>query len=363
METQSLAVPGERSLAPTFPRFDAAGRRSAPPSRPFLGYIHAFRALAITFIVAGHAIDLFDWTERPGVERALRIVLGNGTTLFIFIAGFLFQHLLPKFEVKRYYRSKLKNVLLPYALISIPAIVYYTAFAQREKAWPGLYEQPIWAQIAIFLGTGTHVTPLWFIPMIAIFYAIAPLLRRLDRLPGFYLMIPAFLVVSCLVPRANFYVNFVHYFSVYVLGMCVSRHQDWVVDRLRRNRSVAASAAIVVLLAAAEYFLTRESLTYLNLLQKIAFSAFAVGVLARLTSSKVAPWVGVVAECSYGVFFVHSYVLAGFKGLTEFALGCLITGGPEVTFLGLAATLAASIGLVQIVRALLGSKSRVVIGC
>ena len=64
----------------------------------FLGYIHSFRALAILFIVGGHCIDFFNWSEgSAAIERMLRILISNGSVLFVFIAGYLFQHLAIKY--------------------------------------------------------------------------------------------------------------------------------------------------------------------------------------------------------------------------------------------------------------------------
>src|ERR1035438_1198168 len=76
----------------------------------FLRYIHSFRALAIIFIVAAHCIALFDWASIPWQRHLVLSLIPNGTVFFVFIAGFLFQHLSYKFEYRRYLKSKLQNV-------------------------------------------------------------------------------------------------------------------------------------------------------------------------------------------------------------------------------------------------------------
>ena len=43
----------------------------------------------------------------------------GGTALFIFISGFLFQHLSKKFEYKNYLSKKWTNVILPYLFITV----------------------------------------------------------------------------------------------------------------------------------------------------------------------------------------------------------------------------------------------------
>lgn len=89
-----------------------------------LRYVEQFRALAIVMIVAGHAWYMQDWDRGSLAARLSLTIATNGTYLFVFIAGFLFQHLLPKFETWRYYRSKLRNVVLPYLIVSIPGLIW-----------------------------------------------------------------------------------------------------------------------------------------------------------------------------------------------------------------------------------------------
>src|ERR1035438_9678225 len=59
----------------------------------FLRYIHSFRALAIILVVAAHCITLFDWGRTGWPYQLVVSVMPNCTVFFVFIAGFLFQHL------------------------------------------------------------------------------------------------------------------------------------------------------------------------------------------------------------------------------------------------------------------------------
>ena len=90
----------------------------------FLSYIHSLRALAILSIVAVHCLPLFAWDRFRWQDRLLLSLVSNGTVLFVFVAGFLFQYLSYKFEYRRYLKSKLQNVLLPYVCVSLPMIAY-----------------------------------------------------------------------------------------------------------------------------------------------------------------------------------------------------------------------------------------------
>src|SRR5687767_9365862 len=74
----------------------------------FLPYIHNLRGLAILFVVGVHAGGyVTDWQSHPEVNRFLHAIFdpseGNGTVLFLFIGGFLFQHLTHnQFDFKKY---------------------------------------------------------------------------------------------------------------------------------------------------------------------------------------------------------------------------------------------------------------------
>ncbi len=93
-----------------------------PPKKEFINYIHNFRGIAIIFVVACHL--LLNWDKNSKVEEFLFVFWGNGTVLFVFIAGYLFQHLSKKFEYRNYLVKKFQNIILPYFIISVPIIVY-----------------------------------------------------------------------------------------------------------------------------------------------------------------------------------------------------------------------------------------------
>lgn len=88
-----------------------------PANRKFIRYIHHFRGVAIIYVVAAHI--LVKWPENSIVSRAMDVVWQNSTILFLFIAGYLFQHLSDKFEYKDYLIKKFQNVICPYLILSI----------------------------------------------------------------------------------------------------------------------------------------------------------------------------------------------------------------------------------------------------
>ena len=89
----------------------------------FLGYIHNFRGIAILFVVGGHILLSWPENEHPLAKDVLYSIWQNGTVLFVFIAGYLFQYLIGKYRTFDYWKKKLRYVILPYLLISGPAII------------------------------------------------------------------------------------------------------------------------------------------------------------------------------------------------------------------------------------------------
>src|SRR5690606_39253958 len=96
--------------------------------RQFLPYIHFLRGDAILYVIAVHARRFVSyWKSSPAVFKILDTFsdpsVVNGTTMFLFIGGFLLQHLTARnFDFKKYLTQKFKNLILPYLVISLPLI-------------------------------------------------------------------------------------------------------------------------------------------------------------------------------------------------------------------------------------------------
>lgn len=328
----------------------------------FLGYIHYFRALAIFFIVAGHSIDNFLWLDNSTLERVLRIVISNGSTLFVFIAGYLFQHLLVKYNTKKYVISKLKNVIIPYFIVSIPAIIIFVFYQQREAVWEGFYDNPQWLQVFLFYLTGKHLAPLWFIPMITLFYLVAPLLAKADKNEKIYYLLPLFILISCLVSRGLPYQSFVHFFSAYLLGMYCSKFKISVNLILQNTNFLIGSFLLVVAFIFSEFYFTTGYMTYYNHLQKLCLSLFFLGLFIKFNPHLTSKYISTVADTSFGVFFIHSYLVTGTKLIYEKAYGHLPEGNIVFHIIISIVLLMTCVFLIVQIRRVFGKNSRYLVG-
>jgi hypothetical protein len=328
----------------------------------FLGYIHYFRALAIFFIVSGHSIDSFTWEGSENIEKTLRILFSNGSILFVFIAGYLFQHLSKKYEIIKYYKSKLNYVLLPYFLISIPAILVFTFILERETVWNGFYENPLWIQVTLFYVTGLHLNPLWFIPMITIFYFLAPWLIKEDKRKWIYFLLPLFIILSCYVGRGLPHRSFIHFFSVYLLGMWCSRYKDIINEKLRTQLVIFILFTLVITLSIIEFVYMQETMTFVNYLQKISMALLFIGILVRFNSKLNSKFISSIAETSFGIFFIHSYVLTAEKMGCEYFFGAKVAGDVLLWICLALVNLIICTYVIILIKKVLGRYSRYIVG-
>ena len=281
-----------------------------------LHYINSFRAAAIFFIVAVHTLHVFSWLDGSLSKQFLDVLLNNGSMFFIFISGYLFQHLSVNFKASKYYLSKLKNVVLPYLIISTPAIIYFIFFAQKSFLNASFYEQPIWQQFVQFYAFGYHLSPMWFIPVIITYYLSAPLLVKADRTHYFYHTLPMFMVIAYFVERGIYQNNVVHFFFIYMLGMFCSKYKLAINAQLNKNTALILLLALVLGLASFEYFINLKIL-YVSYLQKLFFTLLLLGVFIKYASFFKHKIVNLMAETSFGIFFIHPYILGFFKILSK----------------------------------------------
>lgn len=335
-----------------------------PVKKEFLNYIHSFRGLAILFVVAGHL--LLDWPAGSPTYHFMRVLWEDGTVLFVFIAGYLFQHLSRKYEYKDYLRKKLQNVMLPYVLVSIPIIVYRTVTNDIPGyvldvhpdflSW-GAFHKVIW-----FFLHGGHLQPLWFVPMIAFFYVAAPVFIYIDRHPKWYYVMIGFCVLSLFVEREPFIDiprMFVHFISVYLFGMFMSRYKK---EYLEFAKKYYLLISLVTVAAFVADLLLPQWNNQLEYLHKMLFCCFFMYWLWRL-DKYVPKFFALMADLSFGIFFIHYYLLLVVKAGYEHAAHHPIPGNILYWVIDLALVTAGTIFCIQAIKKIFPRKSRYLIGC
>lgn len=304
---------------------------SAEDKPDYLQYIHNLRGLAILVIVGIHCRVSFPWGDHVLGNNVWVTLLDNGTVIFVFIAGFLFQHINHnRFNYPKYLLTKLKFVILPYVLVSIIPILD-KLYIEEVNVWlpASLAEANNFLKVIYMLLTGKHFGPFWFIPMIGIFYLISPLLLLLDK-PRFYSYIfPILFLAGLFTFRFGYYSNtldsFVHFFPVYLLGMAASRYKEfiirspgWIIYMMVAVYAVIALLEIQGLVVLNKLVSFEEAaLTHPTLLNygKLKVSILCLILVYSFHKIKMRKLIifKVLGDYSFGIFFIHLYFIIAFQ--------------------------------------------------
>lgn len=341
---------------------------TAPPVKPkkeFLGYIHNFRGLIIMFVVAAHV--WLDWPEDSTTGLLLRVLVENDSVMFVFIAGYLFQFLSKKFTYRNYLWKKTQNVIIPYFIISIP-ILFYRIYTKDfggviMEAYPDFAQYNVAKQVGLYYLHGSHMIQLWFVPMVAIFYLLAPMFIKIDKNPKWYYLLIPFFIIAVLVDREALYNTprmFVHYIFPYLFGMFASHYRKEFLDFSEKYWKPILAAILVTIVLNIIY--DKPYYEKFNFVLKVLFCSFFLFVMRK--AEKFMPaGLAKVAELSFGIFFVHYYFILAIR------MGYPKLFGHEVppTFIHwlvyAVLTIALSIITLLIVKKIFPKKSRLLVGC
>lgn len=337
----------------------------------FQQHIHVFRGIAIILIICAHTVPSLDWASYPILGKFIDAVANESSIFFFFIAGYLFQHLSARFSFKSYLKQKVKTVISPYLLLSIPALIIFTLFAKRTGMWSWFYDLPVWEQVGLFLITGKHLAPLWFVPTITLFYLCAPIFLFIDRRfrPAYWVIAPL-VVLSTILGRDGYFgpINKALYLlPFYMFGMVFCRYKIMALEITQRWSIVLVAIASLGFVASV---LEWSSPPYWQVIIKFPMAALITWLLWRYHHF-IGTRLNYIAEVSFGIFFVHAYFISALKVLAVYVLtGHIYNGegsesieGTPITFVvyvGL--VLGASVFLIWVVKKLFGKRSRMLIG-
>lgn len=295
--------------------------------KQFLNYINVFRGLAIALIIMGHTMQF-------GKEGTLSHIINTevvcgGTALFIFISGFLFQHLSYKFEYKNYMKKKWTNVIMPYLITSIPGLIF--CFTMPIAYKNTFYDIPLLLQIPMHLTVGrVHNIPAWFIPMIVIFFICSWILLKLEKKGILYKFLPILFLVTIFLPRISpeysdlinlsyldrylAYVNyvlmgFIHFLSLYVFGMFCSANKS-IIDKFYDKRFLLWAGMLIT--SGLNIYLSYKFNWCNYSISKTFLTMLLLGYLKHydefiLSHNKINKTLDFIAKYSFGLFFIHWY--------------------------------------------------------
>ncbi len=260
---------------------------------------------------------------------------------------------------------------IPYLILSIPALIVFTGLTQRIGMWPWFYDLPIWGQVALFLLTGKHLAPLWFVPTITLFYFAAPLFLYIDkRHPNGYWIILPLLVLSAYIGRGGKLgpLNFAIYLlPLYMLGMAFSHYKEKALLLIETWWPLLTLVALVSLLGLIYEW---PSPPHFQVLMKTCLVLLFTWLLSR-HHQIFGTRLNFIADVSFGIFFIHAYFILAIKLLAVYVItghvyggegGDVIPGNPLTFIVYATLVLSVSVSVIWVAKRIFGKNSRMLIG-
>ena len=324
-------------------------------------HLNNFRAIAILLVILGHAVTMLETRGHFLVEAYA--LIGNGTILFVVIAGLLFSDMNKTLAYGEFLKNKFLAVVLPYLIISVPAIaMYLVGFKETHRwldmAWFHNELNPV-GQTVYLLATGAHLGPLWFMPMIILFYLTSPVFHALRTTKWLLPVTLAAILVALFVGRPEFDHRplhaFVYYTPAFLFGMWLAENKQ-VYEKLG---DYLAPALISYATAWLTITLTTDLTDQIALISKLIEGVLLLAVLKRYANHRI-PVLAMFSKLSFFMYFIHGYIISILRNVVGSFEGVL---PPTVTVLTIFAIVISSLIPAYLAVALtVGKRSKYLVG-
>lgn len=292
----------------------------------YLNSFTHFRAIAIIFIVAAHVYGAAGIKFDNFGSILFQNFIAGGTSLFVFISGFLFFRVFCRdFNFSKFYYKKLKFVLVPYLILGFIPLVYHVLSFKQD--WGGFFYPQGNGFINEYIipalkyyATGRFMAAYWYIPFAIILFAMSPIHHKfayLDR--KIQLLIIVFLTVIAIfvhrpIDNISIIQSLIYFTPVYLSGIFCSVHYERCVDILRRFEFLLLASVFMV-------SIMQTSLGYVGnyhkpalifsgidlvYIQKILLCLFFMIFLKRY-DDKNHVIITLLASTSFSIYFLHIY--------------------------------------------------------
>lgn len=337
-----------------------------------LSSISYFRAIAIILIVAGHCyptvdLELVSWPTRYAAN-----LLTGGTTFFVFISGYMFNHVFaPRFEYRQFMAAKCRNVLMPYLALAVPMSIYFVLRHPQDMAEVLGPADPA-LQTVKALATGYPLVGYWFIPFILVMFLASPLHMRfialapMVRVAIVFLSLIVALFVQRPVENLNVFQSVLYFTPVYLIGILASIYREPVLAALRGREYLLFAMAFAIAAVQTSMGLQgnghKPMFTFagidLMLLQKL-FLTIAIYATLERCSVLHSQSLLLVSEASFAIFFLHPIVLI----LLGWVHATHLTGWPWVDLVLVSMeTVMICVAIAVTARRFLSHRSRLLLG-
>jgi len=264
------------------------------------------RIIAMTGIVGYHVLEVFP-RLRPDVF--VGVFTEFGTMVFVFLAGFFSMQ--KDRSIRQYYMSRFVSILLPYLWVSLLLLAGKCA----KEGVPS--DVCIWIVKSLLFGRATPT--LWFVPMIMIFFLLAPFWNRIPRTIRLFLPWVGFMV-TVFWGRGKYYElgkNSLYFAPFFMAGMECRFYRQTFESFAAKTlpwTCILWGLSLVLL----SFHQGGASLT----LTKTMFSFVLIGTAIRLTTaedgkslravlsltnrSSLKETIGKISGCCYTVYLIHN---------------------------------------------------------
>lgn len=359
--------------------------QGATTGRGFIAHLHAFRGFAILNIVAVHTTNTAVLLVRqPRVEPTADTLLSllnqtlfhDATIYFALVSGLLYATILRSRGWVPFFRGKLFNVIMPYAVMT----ALLSLWQWPDEPGDPFYGEAFQGGAGDFLGTtlsnlltGSAMFHMWYMPVIALLFLTTPFIASAMKSRWTSWMVVVLALLPLAVSRIGFQLNWqsvVYFLGAYAAGIWVGSDYDRWLDRLERHLALLVLVAMVTTGLVAWLLYSKiefvgpvsapESVFYI---QKLAISAVALVLFSR-HHGRWPRWLDMVATLSFAIYFLHAPI----DFFLAYIPNTLLGGHPSPAMtIGLCvaqfvAVMVASVAIAALVRKIAGRRSRMLIG-
>jgi surface polysaccharide O-acyltransferase-like enzyme len=311
----------------------------------YLQNIHYFRGVAIIFIVFSHCFDLkisILYENTSIIAKVIKNLLPGGTIFFVFISGYLFSHIYCKnFSYGKFMYDKFKNVLLPFLFVSsITPFFYLTqvlyGFVLNSYSLPSYIEKITnYSFFETYILGHSGIIGLWYVPFIMVLFSLSPIYlkfflfnyRQQLGIILFFLFLSMILHRSQISELKTIFQNLLYFTPVYLLGIIASSNHEILYSNLNRKEfyvfillMIFATLLIQISNGTTEKLKHINSISFANfdlmIVQKLLFCLFFIIFLQQYNEKKIGI-LSVLAENSFGIFFIHGLYTWGLRTIVE----------------------------------------------
>ncbi len=335
------------------------------PERTRLAWPDCLRCAAIFQIVTWHAEMQFG-SALSGMYGISGPLFESGTMEFVLLAGFFAGPSSGKSTWGKYFGKRLYDIFLPYAAASFLILLLLRmsrsgVFSPLELLRDFLFSLPY----------GTASIPLWFVPMILLFFAAAPILAGLLKKDRFGLS--SLLLISLLFigrgKHTEFWRNTAYFFPVFLSGLWLGLNGKAFLEKIQR-RAVLIPLLIVTCTLLAVTIFYSENMP-IQTVARMAFAAMLLSIFLKFSgilSGMPLQLVHQAAGCAMSVYLYHNSIIGPACKLFSRAAAGTGTAGNLAALLaaGLACTAALILfflGLKFLLKKAGMNNSRPLLGC